>query len=299
MAKLIMLIGVAGSGKSTVANKLKSIGAIDEIVSSDVVRAELLGDENEQNHNNEVFNEVHKRIRKFLKEEKNVCYDATNLSAKRRAAFLNNLSNLNIEKECIVVMTSFDDCVKRQNQRERKVPEEVIRRQIKQFQCPYYWEGWDKIDIIHTSHVPVLWFTEQNKIPHDNPHHTANVLDHMINAHIEYVERYGNDHLGSLATGYHDLAKYFCKEFKDKDGVTTKEAHYYGHQNASAYFYLLDNTLFHREGLENSIKIANLIQWHMEFWLRDEKGMEKLKKQLGKEMFTFLERIHICDGAAH
>ena len=37
----------------------------------------------------------------------------------------------------------------------------------------------------------------------------------------------------------------------------------------------------------------------MEFWLRDEKGLEKLRTQLGEEMFILLKRVHICDEAAH
>lgn len=299
MAKLIMLIGAAGSGKSTLGRQLYWENKDTVMISSDSIRLELFGDENDQTHNPEVFDEMKRRTRARLKEDKIVIYDATNLSSKRRANFLKQLSDLDIEKECIVVMTSFDDCVKRQYERMRNVPEEVIRKQIKQFQCPDYWEGWDKISFNHTSHVPLIWFKEQNKIPHDNSHHTADVYRHMLNAEEEYIQRYGVDSIGSYAALYHDIGKYFCKEFKDKDGAPTKEAHYYGHQNAGAYFYLLDNYQFNRTGLENSIKIANLIQWHMEFWLRDEKGLEKLRTQLGEEMFILLKRVHICDEAAH
>lgn len=299
MAKLIMLIGVSGSGKSTFGKQLYWEDKNAIILSSDTIRAELFGNENDQTHNVEVFNEMFKRTRAELKEDKTVIYDATNLSAKRRANLLKQLSDLNIKKECIVIMTSFDDCVKRQYERTRQVPEDVIRRQIKQFHCPGYWEGWDRIDFAFTSHVPLVWFLQQNKIPHDNPHHTVDIYRHMKNAEEEYIQRYGIDNVGSYAAFYHDIGKYFCKEFKDRDGAPTKEAHYYGHQNAGAYFYLLDNYQFNRVGLENSIKIANLIQYHMEFWIRDKVGLERLKDNLGKEMFTFLERIHICDEAAH
>ena len=299
MAKLIMLIGVSGSGKSTLGRQLYWEDKDTVMISSDSIRLELFGDENDQTHNVEVFDEMKRRTRAKLKKDKTVIYDATNLSSKRRIGFLKQLEDIECEKECIVVMTSFDDCVKRQYERTRQVPEEVIRRQIKQFQCPDYYEGWDRISFNHTSHVPLVWFKEQNKISHDNPHHTADVYRHMLNAEEEYIQRYGKDNIGSYAAFYHDLGKYFCKEFKGRDGAPTKEAHYYGHQNAGAYFYLLDTNQFNRVGLEASIKIANLIQWHMEFWLRDEKGLEKLRVQLGDEMFNLLKRIHICDEAAH
>jgi len=302
MSKLILFVGVAGSGKTSTARQIFSIEDNAVIISSDALRAELFGDENDQTHNIEVFDEMLRRTRAELKKGKTAIYDATNLSAKRRANLLKQLSDLDVKKECFVMLTSFEDCVKRQFARERQVPEEVIRRQIKQFQCPDYWEGWDKISFVHSSHLPLIWFMEQNKIPHDNPHHTADVYKHMLNAGEEYIKRYGRkemDDIGYITSYYHDLGKYFCKEFKDRKGAPTKEAHYYGHQNAGAYFYLLDMRQFSRVGVENSIKIANLIQWHMEFYLRDEKGLEKLKKQIGEEMFALLERIHICDKMAH
>lgn len=299
MSKLILFVGVAGSGKTSTARQIFSIEDNAVIISSDALRAELFGDENDQTHNIEVFDEMFRRTRAELKKGKTVIYDATNLSSKRRANLLKQLSDLDIKKECFVMLTSFDDCVKRQFARERQVPEEVIRRQIKQFQCPDYWEGWDKISFVHSSHLPLIWLEEQNKIPHDNSHHSVDIFSHMMNTEKEYLKRYGKDGIGDYAAFYHDIGKYFCKEFKDRKGAPTKEAHYYGHQNAGAYFYLLDMRQFSRVGVENSIKIANLIQWHMEFYLRDEKGLEKLKKQIGEEMFTLLERIHICDGAAH
>ena len=299
MNKLILFVGAAGSGKTCTARQILSIEDNAVIISSDALRAELFGDENDQTHNAEVFNEMLKRTRAELKKGRTVIYDATNLSAKRRANLLKQLSDLDIKKECFVMLTSFDDCVKRQFARERQVPEEVIRRQIKHFQCPDYWEGWDKISFVHSSHLPLIWFEEQNEIPHDNSHHSVDIFSHMMNTEKEYIRRYGKDGIGDYAAFYHDIGKYFCKEFKDRKGAPTKEAHYYEHQNVGAYFYLLDMHQFRRVGVENSIKIANLIQWHMEFYLRDEKGLEKLKKQIGEEMFVLLERIHICDKMAH
>ena len=96
-AKLTMLIGVSGVGKSTFAKQLKDAGEIDLIISSDALRAELFGDENEQNRNNELFNELHNRIRKALKEGKRVGYDATNLSSSNCCFSLSSFSLLAIE----------------------------------------------------------------------------------------------------------------------------------------------------------------------------------------------------------
>ena len=81
MNKLVMLVGLPGSGKSTYAGKLKKEGVI--IHSSDRVREEL-GDVNDQSKNEEVFRILHKRIKDDLKSGKSVAYDATNLNRKRR-----------------------------------------------------------------------------------------------------------------------------------------------------------------------------------------------------------------------
>lgn len=297
--KLIMLVGVASSGKSTLANILLKEEYIDTIVSSDAVRAELYGNENDQTHNKEVFEEVYRRIRTFLKEGKNVCYDATNLSCKRRMNFLKQLKDLDIEKECIVVMTSFDDCIMRQSHRTRQVPEGVIRGQIKKFQCPYWYEGWDNILIHHTSHVPLIWFMEQNNINHDNSHHTLNIKEHMEKAAAVYKENYYQWPEVYEAVLYHDLGKYFCKQFFLSNGKPDSQAHYYGHQNASAYFYLLDVHVFDINGLNKALYIACLIQWHMEYLIRNEKGIQNLEEMLGENMVRDLKHLCGCDKLAH
>ena len=73
MRDFIVMVGLAGSGKSTLAQKLKEkyvhvYGESDDfgrsnvvdIISSDAIRGELLGDENDQSKNDLVFKEVHK-----------------------------------------------------------------------------------------------------------------------------------------------------------------------------------------------------------------------------------------------
>ena len=67
MSDLIMLVGVSYSGKSFYAEQLaKQTGAI--IVSSDAIRGELWGDENDQRNPAKVFEVVHSRIHNLLKE---------------------------------------------------------------------------------------------------------------------------------------------------------------------------------------------------------------------------------------
>ena len=64
MITLFITIGLPGSGKSHWASEQDA-----KVVSSDAIREELFGDVNDQNHNNEVFNEVHNRIQISLRSE--------------------------------------------------------------------------------------------------------------------------------------------------------------------------------------------------------------------------------------
>ena len=90
MKKFIMMIGVSGSGKSTFAkNWAKQLDGV--WLSSDAIRAELWGDENDQQHPETVFRIMNKRLMAALGEDLNVIYDATNLSAKRRRALVSQI----------------------------------------------------------------------------------------------------------------------------------------------------------------------------------------------------------------
>ena len=295
--KLITLIGVSGVGKSTFAKQLKDAGEIDLIISSDALRAELFGDENEQSRNNELFNELHNRIREALKEGKRVCYDATNLSSKRRIGFLKNLSDLDIVKECIVLIASFDLCAFSQLNRERQVPVDVIKKQIKQFKCPYWYEGWDDIRIILRDNVSKYAYMSMNNMPHNNSHHELNIDEHM-NKTFNICKFLTENKVLREAALYHDLGKFFCKEFDMfEDGIS--EAHYYGHQNAGAYFYLNDLANLNENGLGYCLEVAVLIQYHMEPFLRNKKGLKRLEQLLGYNLFFDLMQLHQCDKFAH
>ena len=56
MAKLVVMVGLPGSGKSYYANKLYQEAVSPTVIlSSDDYRKRLFGDENDQEHNDQVF----------------------------------------------------------------------------------------------------------------------------------------------------------------------------------------------------------------------------------------------------
>jgi predicted kinase len=79
-AKLFILVGVPGCGKSTWARRV--LGGVH--VSSDEIRQELFGDEYNAKQNQQVFERFYKEIDKFLLTGINVIADATNLNSFAR-----------------------------------------------------------------------------------------------------------------------------------------------------------------------------------------------------------------------
>lgn len=315
LPKCIVMVGIAASGKSTLAGKIAESEENAKVFSSDALRGELYGDENDQSHNQEVFNELHKRIRNHLREGKTAIYDATNLNSKRRMAFLQELKRIPCEKEAVIVLASRDKCIEQNDARERKVPHSVIDKQIKQFQCPQKFEGWDSIRFAFEKLddcLEVAELLDKCDIPHDNPHHKLNIKEHMVAA-ASMRDIHKNDVVVELAAKYHDIGKPFCKEFKDSRGNPSESAHYYNHHNVSAYLFLcsMARSAVCSDCWEAMAPVAKgaywsvvleicfLINYHMEEFLRKGESYKKFKKLIGEEKAERLHILHECDLAAH
>lgn len=293
-----MLIGIPGSGKSTYAKKKIDEGCI--VVSSDAIRKELYGSEDDQNHNGEVFNEVFHRTKKSILKNKITIIDATNLSRKRRINLLKQLPHC--EKRATVFAVPFEICCERNSSRERVVPQHAMERMYRSFQPPHYAEGFDEINIITkgSDNITLEDILDRNEIPHDNHHHTLNCREHCLATEaiaqkISKREKLSTNDtiLLTMAARYHDIGKFICKTFSDCKGNPTEEARYYSHQNVSAYLFLCyDIDLRTKE----KIFVANLIYHHMDFYMKDF----KIEKMLfSKDFKKFLRLLNESDKGAH
>ena len=294
MSKFYMMIGLPASGKSTEAKKIaKENNAI--IHASDLLREELFGTADIQEDNELVFTELHKRIKTDLRSGKNVIYDATNISYKRRKAFLQEIQKIDCPKIAVFIATPYEDCLKNNQQRERKVPEYVIAKMYKNFYIPQMYEGWDKINIIWKYSVTDFPYDELKQkldIPQDNPHHTLTVYQHCVKCK-DLIKI--DDHLLKIAALYHDIGKPFTKQFKNAKGESTEYAHYYQHHLVSAY-----NAIFYLKkempNDNNILKVVNYITWHMQpFFIQSEKAKDKFIKLLGQEFYDNLMILHEAD----
>lgn len=306
MNKFYMLVGLPGSGKSTISNELNG-----EVFSSDALRKELWGDENTQGDNTLLFNELHKRIEKGLKEGKNCIYDATNINAKKRIQFLNKIKNIKCEKICILVVTDFNVCLQRNNLRERKVPYEVIKRMYFNIDIPQYREGWDKIIIKRTqdemNDYDIFKFVDYlETINHDNPHHLLTIGGH-IQAVVKYImDNYQFKFAGDIerlecllrAALYHDIGKKITKTFINSKGEKTEVAHYYNHEKVSAYMYIMYEHTEELKDVDKILYIADLIGLHMKMHCYNgdkEKAHERIRKLVGQREFEDLCILNEAD----
>jgi predicted kinase len=309
---LTMMVGLLGAGKSTCLDSIDYGNEKPIIHSSDKLREELFGDVNSQEHNGDLFVELHRRIKRDLKSGKDVIYDATNLSKKRRIAFLNELKNINCKHYCVVVLTPLDRCIKQNANRDRVVPEEVIVKMIKNFQPPAYSEGWDKIILtfnMDDKEASDRWELSKlfhgdygiDNFPQDNSHHKLTLGMHCRKAY-EYVKsvRPDDDRL-LIAALLHDEGKILTKSNLNSKGEEDGDCHYYQHHCVGAYdsfFYTL-NLGFSEEDM---IYIANLIYFHMHpynEWVQSESVKRRHRIQFGEQFYEDVMLLHEADVSAH
>lgn len=276
MAEVIMTVGLPGSGKTTWASSQDGY----EVFSSDEIRREL-GDVNDQTQNEKVFRILYERIKAALEEGKDCIYDATNLTAKNRRAFLSYINGTHCKKTARVFVRSFDTIREQNENRDRTVPPDVIKKMLYRWQTPIVQEGFDNIEL----DVVKCW-ADISDIKQDNPHHTLSLYDHMINTKNALPE----DVDVSLrnAAMVHDIGKYWTKTFIDSKGYPTLEAHYYSHENVGAYMLLLSDGDLYGSGL---------ITWHMRpfVWDAHPHVKEKDRQWMGDDYIRKLEILHKAD----
>lgn len=288
---LILLVGIPGSGKTSYAEEYIKKHRNTVHLSSDAIRKELYGNENIQGNPEEVFALLQKRTIECLKNGKDVVYDATNVTRKNRASII-NICPKYVKIECYIIWASIEECIKRDAKRERTVGKEVIDKMLKRFQAPFYDEGINEIVIIK----PDGWDWEaenytqecyQNmKTPHNNPHHTLNVLDHCWEAYQYLWDKNITDDELLNATLAHDIGKPYVKAFVDSKGNPCNVAHYYQHQCVGAY-------MSYGFGATTPYS-AWLVSTHMDPFL-NTKYYDKLPPFLKKDV----DLLHEADLNAH
>lgn len=300
--KLYVLVGLPGSGKSTYAKEYIESQFINraKVISTDAIRQELTGSEQDQTLNREVFKLFHERIRRYLELGYDVIADATNITIKSRAAILACTKGINCIKIATVFGTDIQSCLQNNFKRKRRVPEDIIYSMCSKFQIPFYEEGFDVIEVKNQNTmiteaifngmmeglIDVMQYFDQC-----NNHHNQLLLDHCYTVQKNFTTKYDASYHMS-ASLLHDVGKLFTQTFNDKDD----QAHYYGHAEIGAYF-LLSNAIIHNEtDLRNWLEILFIVNYHMmPFNWNTEKAQRKWRKIFGEDKFNMLLYFNECD----
>ncbi|UKP01084.1 WYL domain-containing protein [Nostoc sp. UHCC 0870] len=193
------LIGTPGSGKSTFAKLISSLGNC-EIISTDDIREELYGDATIQGEWHKIEDIAIHRICTVLSEGKSVVYDATNFKRCFRMDFLLKVNAQVAQWELTqpnwigwYLQTPLSTCIEWNQQRQRQVPSNIIESMYKLLQDfpPITGEGFaavNKIDVttpkfsLHQiakliAGVPRQIVNFQNRHANITPHRYGHLLD--------------------------------------------------------------------------------------------------------------------------
>jgi predicted kinase len=150
MGKLIVGMGIPGSGKTTILKKLAAEHSYSYICPDDI-REELTGNASDQSQNTEVWNKARLRLQAFLKQDLTVVFDATFSDSEERKEFIafareNGAKNI----QGIHVSAPLKTAKERNQSRERKVPEEVLEQMESKLQNspPKIEDGFDSLVLL-------------------------------------------------------------------------------------------------------------------------------------------------------
>lgn len=312
--QVYILIGLPGCGKSTWSGNFRSEVPNTLVVSSDAIRGELYGSENEQGNPEDVFRTLYDRVVDGIrsKEVVNIIVDATNIKLKNRKKLIATIKRrttheakgTDIAFTAVWFAVPLEECKRRNKLRERTVSDDVIERMYKNFCPPSFMEGYDRIKIMMSDYDTDVYSVENflsiaDTFEQRNPHHTLTLGGHCRKAQ-KYVDEKGCGNALSFAALIHDNGKLFTASYINGKGEKTDVMHFYQHHCTGAY----DSAFYAKtQGFANEdiLYISNLIYYHMHPLLqwKTEKAMAKAKTELPEDFFNDLMILHEGDVQAH
>ena len=139
-----LAIGLPGSGKSSWF-KRHNINPL----SSDMLRALLFDDANEQRFQDLVFSNLRSMLKARLIARRPLSYvDATNLTPQDRHSWLKLAKDYGYEVQAVFFDVPLEVCLERNRRRERAVAEDVMQRFAAKLKPPTFEEGFTKITVV-------------------------------------------------------------------------------------------------------------------------------------------------------
>lgn len=287
MSDLYIMVGIPGSGKSTIAEKMASIDSNMVIISSDAIRKELYGDENFQGDNGKVFDFAHKKIKENLKKGFHVIFDATNVTIKGRKQIIRIGKEARADSIIAIVVAPIREiCICLDKTRDRTVGAKVIDKFINRFELPFEQEGFDAIHFCSAFQNQKTRVDIQNEIfEADNGDFKQTGKYHLENL-VEHCQRAMNDPdinllsdnpiLNRQMAFLHDYGKLFTRT-KDETGY-----HFYNHGNVGAYHFISSVPTN-----ADIYDIAKLMNYHDYAFLYSEKKLDEVFKDYADTLRIF------------
>ena len=152
-SKLIIMCGLPASGKNTWVSefiKKEKKNSVDYVVVElDEIRAEIFGHEFHRPAEHFVIGIAKSFVRLLLKQGKNVIINSTALTQSIRNEWISIGDEYNYDIKIVWIKTPLKECLKRNRQRIRKVPDSVIASMDCIFQIPDYftWKNYNNKNI--------------------------------------------------------------------------------------------------------------------------------------------------------
>lgn len=154
LKRLILMVGIPGSGKSTwLANHEQALNPKHTIISRDVIRFALVKEGEEYfSKEKEVWAEYVTLAKKSLTENEDTVLDATHLNEASRGKIMRELKDYlkGVSIEAVVMLPGLKTAIAQNDMREGRshVPESVIKRMNSSFTIPTFEEGFDRIYLV-------------------------------------------------------------------------------------------------------------------------------------------------------
>lgn len=139
-----VLVGLPASGKSTWAKEESELNG-SVILSSDSIREELFGSEEEQGSPKLVFDTLKERLVETIRCGRNVIVDATSINRWERSDYINIANNNGAIAIATLFNTPLEACKIRNEKRERTVPDFVYDRMTAKYEEPSTEEGFSAV----------------------------------------------------------------------------------------------------------------------------------------------------------
>ena len=147
------MIGLPGSGKSLLAQKLLRQHPDYSLISTDAIRAQLFGDAAIQGPWLAIEEQIRLQFQQAVASSAGAIYDATNAQRHHRRELIQLARDSGFYPIWgMWIQTPLEQCLQRNSDRSRQVPAEIIRKMHRQLEDapPRLSDGFDRLLAIQT-----------------------------------------------------------------------------------------------------------------------------------------------------